>query len=90
LERSPTAFTNPNEEEGEQMREEVEKVLGEIRPHLKADGGDIELVEVEGDLVKVRLIGACGGCPMAALTLKNYVERKLKQAIPTIKEVVAL
>ncbi|MDH7499634.1 MAG: NifU family protein [candidate division NC10 bacterium] len=71
------------------MREEVEKVLAEIRTYLKADGGNIELVEVEGDRVKVRLMGACGGCPMAALTLKNFVEKKLKQAIPAIKEVVA-
>jgi len=72
------------------MREEVERTLAEIRPHLQADGGDIELVEVEGEVVKVRLTGACGGCPMATLTLKSYVERKLREAIPAIKEVVAL
>jgi Fe-S cluster biogenesis protein NfuA len=72
------------------MREEVEKTLAEIRPLLQADGGDIELVEVEGGVVKVKLTGACGGCPMATLTLKNHVERKLREAFPGIKEVVAL
>ncbi|MFH0871715.1 MAG: NifU family protein [bacterium] len=72
------------------MREEVEKTLAEIRPLLQADGGDIELVEVEGGVVKVKLTGACGGCPMATLTLKNHVERKLREALPGIKEVVAL
>jgi Fe-S cluster biogenesis protein NfuA len=68
----------------------VEKTLAEIRPLLQADGGDIELVEVEGGVVKVKLTGACGGCPMATLTLKNHVERKLREALPGIKEVVAL
>jgi Fe-S cluster biogenesis protein NfuA len=89
-EKSLIASTNLSEEERKQMREEVERTLAEIRPHLQADGGDIELVEVEGEVVKVRLTGACGGCPMATLTLKSYVERKLREAIPAIKEVVAL
>lgn len=71
------------------MKKKVEEALDKVRPMLQADGGDIELVEVTDDgVVKVRLKGACGGCPMAVLTLKNGVERSLKQAIPEVKEVV--
>jgi Fe-S cluster biogenesis protein NfuA len=88
--RSPIAFINPREREKEQMREEVEKTLAEIRPHLQLDGGDIELIEAEGGVVKVRLTGACGGCPMATLTLKNYVEKRLRETVPAIKEVIAV
>ncbi|RMG58622.1 MAG: NifU family protein [Deltaproteobacteria bacterium] len=69
------------------MREEVEKVLEKIRPALQADGGDVELVDVEGGVVKLRLTGACGGCPMATLTLKNGIEAALKQEIPSIERV---
>lgn len=73
------------------MKEQVEAVIGEIRPFLQADGGDIELVEVTDDgVVKVRLQGACAGCPGAQMTLKMGVERKLKEAIPEVKEVVAV
>ncbi|MFB3925948.1 MAG: NifU family protein [Syntrophales bacterium] len=73
------------------MREEVIKVLNDIRPNLQADGGDIELVDVTDDgIVKVRLTGACGGCPMSQMTLKMGVERYLKKNIPAIKEVVAV
>ena len=69
----------------------VEKVLEKIRPSLQADGGDIELVEVTSEgIVKVRLKGACGCCPMSALTLQQGVARALKQEIPDIKEVVAV
>ncbi len=71
------------------MKEAVEKVITRIRPLLQRDGGDIELVEVEGNIVKVKLTGACRGCPMAAMTLKNHVERILKEAVPTIQEVIA-
>jgi len=68
------------------MKEEVQKVIDEIRPNLQADGGDIELVDVTADgIVKVRLRGACSGCPGAAFTLKNGVERVLKQRIPAVK-----
>jgi Fe-S cluster biogenesis protein NfuA len=68
------------------MKEEVRKVIDEIRPNLQADGGDIELVDVTADgIVKVRLRGACSGCPGAAFTLKNGVERVLKQRIPAVK-----
>lgn len=69
------------------MREKVEEVLGRIRPSLQADGGDVELVGIEDGVVKVRLKGACGGCPMSRLTLKNGIERLLKAEIPEVKSV---
>jgi Fe-S cluster biogenesis protein NfuA len=69
------------------MRADVEKVLGKIRPALQADGGDVELVGVEGGVVKVRLTGACGGCPMANITLKNGIEALLKEEIPSVDRV---
>jgi Fe-S cluster biogenesis protein NfuA len=65
----------------------VEKALGKIRPALQADGGDVELVDVEGGVVKVRLTGACGGCPMATITLKNGIEAHLKREIPSVDRV---
>jgi len=73
------------------MKEKVEAALKKIRPMLQADGGDIELVEVSNDgVVKVRLTGACGCCPMSQMTLKNAVEQKLKKEVCGIKEVVAV
>ncbi len=70
------------------MREKVEAILDEIRPSLQADGGDVELVDVTEDgIVKVRLKGACAGCPMSTLTLKNGIERVLKSEIPEVKSV---
>jgi Fe-S cluster biogenesis protein NfuA len=70
------------------MKERVQKVIDQIRPNLQADGGDIELVDVTADgTVKVRLQGACQGCPGAAMTLKMGVERLLKKSIPEIKTV---
>ena len=69
------------------MRLEVERVLEKIRPALQADGGDVELVDVEGGVVKVRLTGACGGCPMATMTLKGGIEVALKEEIPSVKRV---
>jgi Fe-S cluster biogenesis protein NfuA len=72
------------------MKEKVEKVLDKIRPALMADGGGVELVEVKDDVVKVKLTGACGGCPMSQMTLKMGIERHLKNEIPEIKEVVAV
>jgi Fe-S cluster biogenesis protein NfuA len=69
------------------MKEKVEKALDKIRPALMADGGNVELVDVEDGVVKVRLTGACGGCPMSQMTLKMGIERVLKQEIPEIKEV---
>jgi len=71
------------------MRERVEEALAKIRPALQADGGDVELVDVKEGVVKVRLKGACSGCPMAAMTLQQGIERALKKEIPEIKEVVA-
>lgn len=73
------------------MREKVEKALSKIRPSLQADGGDVELVEVTEDgIVKVRLAKACAGCPMASMTLKNGIERILKQEVPEINKVEAV
>lgn len=72
------------------MKEKVEEALQKIRPALQADGGDVQLVEVNDGVVKVQLMGACGGCPMAAMTLKSGVERMLKDQVPEVKEVVAV
>ncbi len=72
------------------MKEKVDKVLDKIRPSLIADGGNVELVDVEDGVVKVRLTGACGGCPMSQMTLKMGIERLLKQELPEIQEVVAV
>lgn len=73
------------------MREKVEKALNKIRPSLQADGGDVELITVSEDgVVKVKLTGACGGCPMATLTLKAGIETALKQEVPEVKSVEAV
>lgn len=69
------------------MQEKVQSVLEKIRPSLQADGGDVELVTIEDNVVKVRLKGACSGCPMATVTLKNGIERIIKEEIPEIKSV---
>ncbi|MEE8469910.1 MAG: NifU family protein [Dehalococcoidia bacterium] len=72
------------------MREKVENALAQIRPQLQADGGGIELVDVNNGTVKVKLTGACGGCPMAAMTLKEGVERVIKEKVPEVVEVVSV
>ena len=72
------------------MREKVEAALGKIRPALQADGGDVELVDVNEGVVTLRLTGACGGCPMSTMTLKHGIERVLKEELPDVKEVVAV
>jgi len=73
------------------MKERIEKALDKIRPSLRADGGDVELVEVgENGIVKVRLKGACGGCPMSQLTLKMGIERILKKEVPEVMSVEAV
>ena len=72
------------------MREKVEEVLNKIRPALVADGGDVELVDVNDGTVQVRLVGACAGCPMATMTLKMGIEQILKREIPEVQEVVAV
>ncbi|MEN9223166.1 MAG: NifU family protein [Thermostichus sp. BF3_bins_97] len=65
----------------------IEKVLDELRPYLMADGGNVELVEIDGPVVKLRLQGACGSCPSSTMTLKMGIERKLRESIPDILEV---
>jgi len=72
------------------MREVVEKALDKIRPALQADGGNIELIDVVDGVVKVRLTGACGGCPMSQMTLKMGVEKVLKEQVPEVKSVEAI
>ena len=70
------------------MREEVQAALDIVRPQLQADGGDAEIVEVTDDgIVKLRLTGACGGCPMSQMTLKMGIERILKDKVPSVKSV---
>lgn len=74
------------------MKEEVLKIINSIRPYLQADGGDVELVDVDEKtgVVKVKLIGVCGGCPMSMITLKTTIEAKIKQQLPQVKEVQAV
>ena len=72
------------------MKEKIEQALETIRPALQADGGDIQLVAIEGDLVKVRLTGACGGCPMSSMTMTQGVEKAIKKVVPEIKRGVAV
>ena len=68
--------------------ENVETVLDELRPFLMADGGNVEVVEIDGPIVKVRLQGACGSCPSSTMTLKMGIERKMRECIPEVSEVV--
>ena len=68
--------------------ENVEKVLDELRPFLMADSGNVEVVEIDGPIVKVRLQGACGSCPSSTMTLKMGIERKMRESIPEVSEVV--
>jgi Fe-S cluster biogenesis protein NfuA len=72
------------------MRERVEEALARIRPALQADGGDVELMDVKEGVVMLRLTGACGGCPMATMTLRQGIERVIKEQVPEIKEVIAI
>jgi Fe-S cluster biogenesis protein NfuA len=73
------------------MKERVEAAINKVRPALQADGGNVELVDVSPDgIVKVKLTGACGSCPMSQMTLKMGIERVIKQEVPEVKEVVAL
>lgn len=72
------------------MRERVEQALGKVRPMLQRDGGNVELVDIEGTVVKVRLTGACHGCPMSQMTLKAGVERIIKAEVPEVTEVVSV
>ena len=70
--------------------DKVKEVLNEIRPSLQADGGDVELVEIEEGIVKVKLKGACHGCPMSTMTLKTGIEKYLKERLPEIKAVESI
>ena len=72
------------------MKAKVEAALDKIRPHLAADGGNVELLEVSDGTVKVKLTGACGCCPMSTMTLRYGIERMLKQEVPEIKQVVSV
>jgi len=72
------------------VRDKVQAVLDNIRPNLRADGGDVELVDVKDGIVSVRLKGACAGCPMSTMTLKNGIEKLLKQELTDVKEVIAV
>lgn len=73
------------------MKEEVQAALDTVRPQLQADGGDCELIDVTDDgTVKVRLTGACGGCPMSQMTLKMGIERVLKERVPSVRTVEAV
>ncbi|HRR40511.1 MAG TPA: NifU family protein [Syntrophales bacterium] len=73
------------------MKEKVQKAINDVRPNLQADGGDVQLVDVSDDgIVKVRLVGACAGCPMSQMTLKAGIEKYLKQMIPEVKSVVSV
>ena len=72
------------------MRDKVEAVLDEIRPKLMADGGNVQLIDVSNGVVKVKLTGACGGCPMSTMTLRQGIERTLKEQVPEVKKVVGI
>jgi Fe-S cluster biogenesis protein NfuA len=73
------------------MKEEVQKAINTVRPNLQADGGDVELVDVSADgVVKVKLTGACHGCPMSQMTLKMGIEKIIKQQVPGVKEVISI
>jgi len=72
------------------VKDKVQAVLDTIRPNLRADGGDVELVDVKDGVVSVRLKGSCAGCPMSTMTLKNGIERILKQEVSDVKEVISV
>jgi Fe-S cluster biogenesis protein NfuA len=81
---------NVKNERRKTMKEEVKKALDQIRPALQADGGDVELVDVEDSIVKVRLTGACAGCAMSQMTLKQGIEQHLKKTVPDVLSVEAV
>jgi Fe-S cluster biogenesis protein NfuA len=72
------------------MREKVESALNQIRPALQADGGDVQLIDISQGVITLRLTGACGGCPMAAMTLRRGIEQVLKERVPEVREVIAV
>ena len=72
------------------MKEKIQIAIDRVRPALQADGGDVELVGVKDGVVSVRLTGACGGCPMASMTLKDGIERVIREEVPEVKEVISV
>jgi Fe-S cluster biogenesis protein NfuA len=74
----------------ENLFQRVDKALDQIRPAIRMDGGDVELIDVEEGIARVRMMGACGGCPMSTMTLKMGIERAIRQQIPEIKSVEAV
>lgn len=73
------------------MKEQVQKAIDIVRPSLQADGGDVELIDVSADgVVKVKLTGACQGCPMSQMTLKMSIEKIIKERVPGIKEIISV
>jgi len=72
------------------MKGKVEAVLAQIRPALQSDGGDVELVDVNEGVIRLKLKGACAGCPMATMTLRHGIEQVLKEKVPEVKEVIAV
>ena len=73
------------------LKEKVEKILDEVRPMLKMEGGDVKLIDVTDEgIVKVQLTGACGSCPFSTMTLKHGIEVRIRKSIPEVKEVVAV
>ena len=72
------------------MREQVEEAISKIRPALQDDGGDVELVDVEDGVVKVRLTGACNGCPMATVTLRDGIQKFIMAEVPEVKQIVSV
>lgn len=72
------------------VEQRVRSALAEVRPALQMDGGDVELVGVRDGVVQVRLLGACGGCPMATMTLVGFVEERLRSRVPEIRQVVSV
>lgn len=72
------------------LKERVESALNGIRPYLEADGGDVKVLDIEGQTVRLELLGACGNCPMSTMTLKAGVEEAIKKVVPEIEEVIAI
>ena len=72
------------------MKEKVEEVLKDIRNALRMDGGDIELVDIDDNVVKVKLKGACAGCPFSQMTIKNFIEKEVKKSVPEVEKVEAV
>ena len=73
-----------------EVKQKVEEALNNIRPALQMDGGDVELIKFEDGVVYVKLLGACGGCPMSTMTLKLFIEERMREEVPEVTEVVSV